>query len=209
MRTLIFSDFFDGTSLDLNKWNLTEGNGSFIGRTQYRATSAVSTILVDNGSINLPLDTYNPTAMTPGDSFYGTDIFTEQLFEPRPDLDTGISVEARVRVRQPISNGIVAGFFSFITNDTNTARDETTFELLSNSLNRGGNRIFTNAFNDRDFNHPGDKLNVLAPDLFKLNQFNTIRFDWFGDVIRYWVNGQIIREELVEIPSACLRVCVW
>ena len=68
-----FSDDFEGTALDINnKWKILTGPGSFIPRTQFQPPTSLP--VVSDGVAWLRFDTYNPSALTPGDSFFGTDI---------------------------------------------------------------------------------------------------------------------------------------
>src|SRR5688572_4999161 len=63
---VLLRDDFDGSSLDANTWLMPEGAGTFLGRTQLRPPS--EPLQVANGLLRLRLDTYNPTALTIGDS---------------------------------------------------------------------------------------------------------------------------------------------
>ena len=87
----LFYDDFNGTSLDLTKWEALTGAGSFLGRTQMRPTPPT----LFNGVVRLRLDTYNPSAITPGDSFFGTDILTRQIF----DRSKGLILEEVLGIR--------------------------------------------------------------------------------------------------------------
>ncbi len=69
---VLLRDDFDGSALDTTKWFVPTGDGTFFGRTQIRPPSAPLT--VGGGVIRLQLDTWNPSALVPGDSFFGSEI---------------------------------------------------------------------------------------------------------------------------------------
>ena len=104
---VLLRDDFDGSSLDATKWFVPTGPGSFFGRTQIRPPSEV--LVVENGVIRLRLDTFNPTATLPGDSFWGSEIDTIETYE----LSSGLSFFARVRLVSGIPGGLVGSLFSF------------------------------------------------------------------------------------------------
>src|SRR5690348_8328838 len=63
---LEFSDDFSGATVNAATWSTPTGAASFYGRTQIRAPEVP--VAVDAGAAHLRLDTFNPTANTPGDS---------------------------------------------------------------------------------------------------------------------------------------------
>ena len=89
---VLLRDDFDGSALDASKWFVPTGPGTFFGRTQIRPPS--EELVVENGVIRLRLDTHNPTAAVPGDSFWGSEIDTLETYE----VASGLSFSARVRL---------------------------------------------------------------------------------------------------------------
>jgi hypothetical protein len=153
---VLFSDDFNGTRLDTTKWALPTGPGSFLGRTQLRPPGQEPRVA--NGVVRLRLDTHNPSAIVPGDSFFGTEIMTRRLFA----RGTGLAFVARSRVvNRPISCGLVASVFTYRTDGR--IRDEITFEMLTNDLVGGRRRVLTNVFDDDDFSKPGKPVFVHPP----------------------------------------------
>lgn len=192
-----FRDDFNGSVLNTSVWSLPTGAGSFFGRTQMRPPGQEPT--VGSGVVRLQLDTYNSSARTPGDSFLGTEIVTNEVFPRGP----GLTFEARSRLVAPVPNGLVASVFSYITNGI--IRDEIDFELLSNDLNAGQQRVLTNVFDDSDFSEPGEKALATVAGL-DLAEFNVYRVEWLPDRVRWLINGALVREEFDTVPNQNMNV---
>jgi hypothetical protein len=201
---VLLEDNFDGAALNTALWRIPDpGPASFLGRTQLRVSAPPE---VSGGVVKLRLDSHNPTALTPGDSFLGSEIISKQVF----NRGAGISVEARMRLLSPTHGGIVGGFFLYDNDPAPIVRDEITDELLSNQAVNGKHDLMTNAFDDAPFSSPGKLQLVDVPGL-DLTAFNTYRIDWLPDRIRWLVNGQLVREELDVVPGdlMTLRFNIW
>ena len=167
----LFYDDFSNPTVDATRWEFpTDPNASFYGRTQIRPAFPN----VSGGIARLRLDTYNPTALIPGDSFLGSEMLTKQIFT----RGNGIVFEARSRMVSPIPGGLVGTFFSYSTYTTNNnvARDEIDFELLSNDIVAGQDRVLTNVFDNANFSQAGTPIYTSIPGL-DLTQFNTFRIE--------------------------------
>jgi hypothetical protein len=200
--TVLFSDNFDGTRLDTTKWALPRGKGSFLGRTQLRPPGQEPRVA--NGVVRLRLDTYNPSAITPGDSFFGTEIMTQRLFA----RGAGLAFEARSRLVRPLPCGLVASVFTYRTDGR--VRDEITFELLTNDLVAGRRRVLTNVFDDDDFSQRGKPVFV-HPAGYDMTRFNIYKIVWKPDRVQWFVNGVLQRTERREVPEQRmnLRLNFW
>lgn len=195
---VLLRDDFDGSSLDSTRWVVPTGPESYFGRTQIRPPSEPLT--VSGGVIRLQLDTYNPDAQTPGDSFFGSEIDTIDSYP----VETGLYFEARVRLQGPVPAGLVGGFFSYVFLPPDR-RDEIDFELLSNDLVAGQERVLTNVFDDDDFSQPGVKSFAVVSGL-DLGAFNTYAVLWQSNRIEWFVNGESVREETVKVPDDPMTV---
>lgn len=197
---VLLRDDFTDSALNGALWFMPQGAGTFLGRTQLRPPGAP--LGVNGGVLRMRLDTYNPTALTPGDSFWGTEIVSQQTFA----RGAGISFAARVRLVDPIPGGIVGSLFSYVTQ--NGTHDEIDVELLTNDI--GVNRVLTNVFNDDDFSVPGRPQFVTPPGLV-LTQFNLYEFEWLPDRVRWKINGQVVREEFSNLPDQPMpvRLNLW
>ncbi len=198
-ETLLFDDF-DGNSLDPAVWRQPTGPGTFFGRTQIKPPSEAP--IVSAGTIVLQLDTHNPTALIPGDSFWGQEIQTLASFS----VGSGLSITSRIRFLGAPPAGLVGGFFSFGLNFP--VRDEIDFELLSADL--GDEMIFTNVFDDDDFGQAGDFVHSSAPGI-DLTQFVEYEIRWLGDRIQWYIDGALVREELGTVPGdpSEIRLNIW
>src|SRR5262245_3829943 len=67
---VLVRDDFEAAALDTSVWLTPEGPGTFFGRTQIRPPSEPPK--TSGGALHLAVDTFNPTALRPGDSFWGS-----------------------------------------------------------------------------------------------------------------------------------------
>ncbi len=174
------------------------GPGSFFGRTQIRPPSVPLTVA--DGRIRLQLDTYNPSAMELGDSFFGSEIDTLDSYE----VGLGLEFEARVRFVAPLPGGLVGALFSFVFLPPDR-RDEIDVELLSNDLAASEERVLTNVFEDDGFSQPGAKAFATVAGL-DLSAFNTYAVRWSQDRVEWFVNGAFVREEVATVPDDPMNV---
>jgi beta-glucanase (GH16 family) len=203
--TLFFDDF-NGTSLDESVWRLPTGVGTYFGRTQIKPPTYAGQDLrpiVAGGSVTLSLDTYNASALTPGDSFWGHEIQTLQTFLPGTQ---GVSVETRMRFLDTPPGGLVGGFFTW--GFDGAIRDEIIVELLTNDLD--GDRFLTNLYNNADFSGPGDSAFATIPG-YDMTNWNTYEIRWLPDRIQWFLNGMQVREVIATVaghPSE-VRLNIW
>jgi len=196
---VLLRDDFDGSSLDESLWFVPTGPGTFFGRTQIRPPSVP--LSVTGGVIRLQLDTHNPSAQVPGDSFFGSEIDSLETWS----VDDGLEFEARARLVTPLPGGLVGALFSFVFLPAIPGRDEIDFELLSNDLVAAEERVLTNVFEDDDFSQPGAKAfaNVAGLDL---GAFHVYRVRWLPDRVQWFVDGDLVREELDTVPNDPMNV---
>ncbi len=195
--SVVFSDDFDGDTLDAAKWSYQERNWP-IGQTWFNGPPTVS-----GGIATFTHHTYNPG--DPGSSCLGQEIYSNNAFA----LGPGLQLEARVRVRSPVASGLVASFFGYMDKPMSTGlpmwSDEIDIEFLSNQINNppetGGHRVVVASWND--FGAPGSTwndgvyhadANPVVPDL-DLTEFNVFKVRWLSDSVEwYWdpdtVQGQ-------------------
>jgi beta-glucanase (GH16 family) len=191
---IIFSDDFstngpiDSTKWNYNVWTPPSGGGSFYGNTQQRQELPVAS----DGAMHLRLDTYN--ASDPNHTtFLGSEAITRQLF----DLSSGpIAFEARVRYVQD-QRGLIGGFFTFAgPPDTH---DEIDFEALSNSFNQ----IQTNIYHNEPL---GNGHPISYPITGSLSDYHTYRIEWLPSMVRWLVDGQVVRTETTLVPDKAMAM---
>ncbi|MGH8549066.1 MAG: glycoside hydrolase family 16 protein [Methylococcales bacterium] len=148
----------------------------------------------------LALDTHNPSAITPGDSFFGSEIFTHERFS----RGSGCRVEARARLVSPIAKGLVGGIFHFEYFPATGLHSEIDFEFLSNSPDK----VQTNVYSNEPFG-AGHFAFAGIPGL-DLTRFNTYRFDWLPSEVRWYINNQLIHNESISPnEDLSLHLNIW
>lgn len=203
--TLFFDDF-NGSSLDETAWRLPTGDGTLYGRTQIKPPVYGGQNLrpvVAGGTVTLQLDTYNASALVPGDTFWGHEIQTRESFLPGT---VGVSIETRMRFLNMPAGGLVGGFFTW--GYDGTIRDEIDFELLTNDLD--SQRVFTNLYNDDTFSDAGDGAFVNISQ-FDMTEWNSYQINWLPDRVQWMVNGEQVRELIINVsdnPSE-VRLNIW
>ena len=194
-----FWDDFDGNTLDLTRWSYQERDWP-IGQTWFRGAPTIS-----DGIATFEHHTYNP--FDPGNSCLGQEIYSNTAFVRGP----GLQVEARVRIRSAIPNGLVASFFGYMDKAMPYGNpvwsDEIDFEFLSNQINNPpesyGHRVLAVSWND--FGEPGSgyndgvhhwEANPVAAAL-DLSEFNTFKIRWLADSVEwYWDPDQVRGQNL-------------
>ena len=211
---VLFRDDFEGTgTVSAELWNLPEfpvpspgpgdPNPTFLGRTQLKLDERPAIV---DGIAQLELNTFNPrnSNLGPGEipSFFGSEIISSATFS----RNNGLAVEARVRLNTPdslgtsVQRGLVAAMFLFDSTEVNPNQflfNEIDFEFLTNDVSNtetgASPRVLTNVFAD-DPPGIGDPAFINVDNL-DLTEFNTFRFEWLPDEIRWFVNGSLIRTE--------------
>ena len=201
---VIFSDNFDGAELDLTRWMLpvwqSPTDGTFLGRTQLRVAPGAAPPGTSGGLLHLQLDTYNPTAQTPGDSFYGQEIISRTTFS----RGEGLAFETRARVVLPTPGGIVYAPFLYALIPGENAHDEIDFELLTNEVQSGTNRVQTNVYDHEPWGAGSPQFSSVPGG--DLTQYHTYRTEWLPDQVRWYVDGMLIRTETVKVPDGSMPV---
>lgn len=210
---LLFEDQFTGDTLDLSKWDF---HVVFLDPTQTRDSAHADALAFTGETVKLPLETYNPTAIVPGDSFYGTDIVSTMRF----DRGEGLVLTARMRMvddgQNPLVRGIVGAFFLFETDPVVPGVwDEIDFEQLSNDIDGVKNgdeskrRVLTNVFDDFDISDPGlnpDKPVFVPLPAVDLTEFNVFDIHWLPEHVEWYVNGVLRRTEHMVVPDDAMDV---
>ena len=198
---IIVDEQFDGNGVDTSIFTFSgSGDESFFGRTQLNSPQLPGPFdapTVDNGVLQLELNTYNPFA--PGTFFLANEIRTIQQFAP--NAQNGLSFETRARfvddAANPLSPGLIGGAFLFGVDFSASplVRDEVDFELLSNFPQ---DTILTNIFNDDGFTSSGNAQFANVPGL-DLTEFNDFRIETTLANTQFFVNDQLIRSQTTDL----------
>lgn len=191
---VIFSDDFstngpiDSAKWGYNVWTPPTGGGSFYGNTQQRQELPTAS----DGVMRLRLDTYN--ASDPNHTtFVGSEAISNRTF----DLSAGpIAFEATVRYGQNQA-GLIGGFFTFAGPPDH--HDEIDFEAMSNSFNQ----IQTNIYHNAPLGE-GDPISY--PVTGSLSDFHTLRIEWLPNMVRWLVDGEVVRTESNMVPDKAMNL---
>lgn len=203
---VLFQDDFsvNGTlnaaNWDYNHWS-QNNNSSFLGQTQMRQNLPSA----ENGMARIKMDTYtppppdNPNAQS--NSYYGSEAITTQAW----DLTGGaLAFEGKFRF-EGTQGGMIAGFFSYEKFDIgkgNKVHDEIDFEIITSQMAK----ISTNVFKHQESGTPQS----IAVD-GGLGIDHVYRFEWLPSVVRWFVDGKLIREDTQHVPTKPqqLHINLW
>lgn len=199
--TVLFQDDFNtngqlnSANWDYNHWT-KDNNASYLGQTQMRQ----SLPFAENGMARIKMDTFNPPPGGP-DSYYGSEAITNQAWDISGG---GLAFEGKFRF-DGNQGGMIAGFFSFEQFPTGAAReihDEIDFEIITTQMQK----ISTNIFQQQKSGTP-QSIAVdggLAVD-------HVYRFEWTSSVVRWFVDGKLIREDTQHVPTKPqqLHINLW
>ncbi len=197
----VLRDDFNGSELDLSVWNLAEpGPSSIVGRTQLETVDAPE---VSGGLLRLRVDSFNP--FSPGNSFLGAGIHTEEAFV----RSSGLVFESRARLindgLDPLDRGLAASFFSFGLDEG--VRDEISLDLLSNDVLAApaNERVRTSSSNDEPLG-PSAAASSAEASALDATQFNTYRVEWQPTRVEWYVNDLLVRVETGAVPNDPMTV---
>ena len=198
--TLLFDDF-NGGAIDSGQWHYPTGPASYYGRTQIRAAFPT----VSDGVAHLQLDTYNPTARIPGDSFFGSEIISNREFARGDEL----IVEFSGRLTSPAA-GLVGGGFLYDYFPKTGRHSEIDFELVSNLIkSNADDQLLTNVYSNEPFG-VGKPVQASAPGL-DVQTFNEYKIAWGPQGLSWYVNDQPVRTESLVNPQEplALHLNLW
>lgn len=114
----------------------------------------------------------------------------------------GIAFEAKARFEQD-QRGIIGGFFTFAGPANN--HDEIDVEALSNNITK----IQTNIYHNEPL---GEGHPLSYPISGSLTQFHTYRIEWLPNVVRWLVDGTVVRTvppSLVPTKAMAMHLNIW
>ena len=183
-------------------WGFPTGSAEFIPSTIAGAPGTETAPFlpsVSNGVLDLQLQTYNPTALTPGDSFQGSAIFSNRSFSLTiPGAGIAFTAVARLGTVVP---GMVGGVFTYGLNSSST-HNEIDFESLTDNAAGTNNQEQTNVYQNAAFNSPGNPASV--PDL-DLTALHTYTIEWFPSEVLWFIDGTLVRTNTTSVPQGAMQ----
>jgi len=194
----IFDDEFNGTSLDLSKWQV-EPKGYYLQRTEYGLQPAIGTDPDGTSYLRVPLNSYDSDAANTGSMLQGSQVNTRQSFS----VGAGLEYEARIRSNN-LPAGLVLGFFPYGSAGVWTStyqQTEIDYEFLTNW---GGNSFWSNIWDAYNPLRGGPNSGVQVNDAglnWNNGSWNDYKIDWYPDHTNWIVNGTIVRTETTVLPG--------
>lgn len=185
--SILFQDDFatngplDATKWDFNHWSAVN-NPSFLGLTQMRQELPFA----ENGMARIRLDTW-----LDGKAFSGSEAITNQSFNLN---NGGVAFEGKFRF-ESTQGGMITGFFTFQDfpeGDARNPHDEIDYEILTSQLDKISTNVFIAAENSA--NYP------ISIPMTGLGDWHTYRMEWLPGMVRWFVDGTLIRTETEHVP---------
>jgi len=185
-------DDFNGDIVSASKWHIptwvSSGDGSYVGRTQYRVSQNSPLSATSNGAAIVTVETYNPT----GYSFYGTDLISNYSFSS----DNALHITVRAKL-DTFTRGIVAGIFLYdLKPGSTTLHNEIDFELITNFPNGVQTNIYSNE--PLDEGHPKFILYKNG----SISDFHTYEIKWQSNQVSWFVDDELARVETNHVPNS-------
>ena len=198
---VLFQDDFsvngplNSANWDFNHWT-KDNNPSYLGQTQMRQNLPSA----ENGMARIKMDTYNPPPGKP-DSYYGSEAKTNQAWDL---TGGGLAFEGKFKF-DGNQGGMIAGFFSyekFPPSAPHEPHDEIDFEIITTQMAK----ISTNVFQHQK---SGTPLSFAVDGGLAID--HVYRFEWLPSVVRWFVDGKLIREETTHVPTKPqqLHINLW
>ena len=193
--TLLHDDF-NGPSVDPMLWHIptftSSGDGTFVGRTQFRVTQGSGLPAISGGKLVIPIESYNPAEP----SFLAGELISNQPFS----AGKGIDIVVRARMNAPLRPGIVGGLFLYtLASGSSTLHDEIDFELLSNVPDKVQTNIYGN-----------EPLGVGHVEFIpyrsgSMTKFHDYEIKWTQKSVSWLIDGQPVRTVTSNIPVGPMR----
>jgi hypothetical protein len=185
-------DEFDSPAVDAGLWHLPtwrgSGDGTFVGRTQFRSAQSGPLPAIVNGSVVIPIETYNPKET----SFLGTELISNRDFP----LGAGLDVIVRAKMATPLQPGVVGGIFLYAMDPKNPdVHDELDFELLTNRPERVQTNIYGNE--PLGIGH----VKFIPYRSGTMTDFHVYEMQWRPTKVTWLIDGKPVRTTTRNVPS--------
>ena len=204
-QTTLFDDEFDASTLDSSKWGVADD-----GWVLQRSRLGQQPLLQKSSGVSfarLRLNTYAPIKWDPAPNdglsqyFYGTEIYTKQLFS----LGAGVEFETRMRATS-LPSGAIMAFFTYGDAGyfpTTARRDEIDNEILGNLPT---SQIWSHVWSGWNPNYGyDDGIHDLTtiPNVAGYNRknWNVYKIRWLNDRVEIYINNVLVKTESRILPQ--------
>jgi beta-glucanase (GH16 family) len=192
----LLDDTFAGKRVDPKNWEIptfrASGDGTFIGRTQFRVTQSSGLPKTDAHGALIPIETFNDKEP----SFLGTEMISRREFAAGKGLD----VTVRAKMNSAAHPGIVGGIFLYaLKPGSNTIHDEIDFELLTNRPNEVQTNIY--AHEELGIGHV-----VFVPyPTGTMADYHDYEIRWTAKQVSWLIDGKLVRTTTENVPTEPMK----
>jgi hypothetical protein len=202
------SDSFGGNSVNTQLWSLPvwiQGSGAtFTGRTQFIVAQNGPFPTENGGALHLGLSDYNPYAIPGNPSFYGSELISNQSFDPA--VGTTLVISAQLKLDTPVPGGILGAMFLYPTTPNANSDNEIDFELLSNNYVNNTNQVETNVYANQPLG-AGSPVSSDLPLGGDLTDWHTYMIKFSPGVsVSWYVDDVLIYTEKTTLPDAPMQL---
>jgi len=193
----LLHDDFKSQAVDPALWHaptlIAPGDGTFVGRTQFRGTQDPRRPALSDGNLVISIDSHNPE----GNSFLAGELISNQVFA----VDKGIHIIVRARMSTPLRPGVVGGLFLYgLAPGSHTLHDEIDFELLSNKPDA----VQTNIYGNEPL---GDgHVQFIPYQTGALTDFHNYEIKWTPTQVSWLIDGKLVRTTTDHIPTGPMQL---
>jgi beta-glucanase (GH16 family) len=192
----LLDEKFAGVPVDPRNWEIptfkASGDGTFIGRTQFRVTQDSGLPKTDTHGAMIPIETYNGKEA----SFLGTEMISRNAFA----VGKGLDVKIRAKMNSAAHPGIVGGIFLYaLKPGSDTIHDEIDFELLTN---RPG-EVQTNIYAHEELG-VGHVIFVPYPT-GSMADYHDYEIKWTAKSVSWSIDGKLVRTTTENVPTEPMK----
>jgi beta-glucanase (GH16 family) len=192
----LLDEAFAGKPVDPRNWEIptfkANGDGTFIGRTQFRVTQNSGLPKTDAHGATIAIETFNQAEP----SFLGTEMISRQEFS----VARGLDVTIRAKMNSAAHPGIVGGIFLYaLKPGSNTIHDEIDFELLTNRPDE----VQTNIYAHEELG-VGHVIFVPYPT-GGMADYHDYEIRWTAKDVTWLIDGKPVRTTTENVPTEQMK----
>jgi beta-glucanase (GH16 family) len=192
----LLDESFAGKPVEPMNWEIpafkATGDGTFIGRTQFRVTQNSGLPKTDADGAMIAIESFNQAEP----SFLGTEMISRQEF----GAGKGLDVTIRAKMNSAAHPGIVGGIFLYaLKPGSNTIHDEIDFELLTNRPDAVQTNIYANE-------ELGAGHVIFAPyPTGGMAAYHDYEIRWTSKDVTWLIDGKPVRTTTENVPTEPMR----